>query len=82
VAAIEITSDGRVYLDADDSRRYRVHDVAFGPPECPPHQRRVFRPPSPRATSRYFVAADRTHRVYVFERARRASSTARASSGN
>ena len=66
MAAIEITGDGRVYLDADDGRRWRVHDVAFGPPECPPHQRRVFRPPSARANYRHFVAADGTHRSYRF----------------
>jgi hypothetical protein len=66
VAVITRMPGGKVYLDADDGCRYRVHDVCFGPPHCAPHKRRVFTPPAQKANYRHFVAADGKHRSYKF----------------
>ncbi len=64
--AVEVTSDGRVYYIDHRNGRWRVYDVAFGPPHARAHQRRAFRPPDDRGTYRYFVSEDSERRCYRF----------------
>jgi len=66
VPSLEITPDGRVYFTDGSGVRYRVHDVAYGPPEYPPFKMRRHPPPYATATNRYFVAADGAKRTYRF----------------
>ena len=62
-----IDEDGdRVYFTDSDGARWRVYDVAFGPPLCPPLRRRAFRPPDARANYRYFVRHDGLERCHRF----------------
>ena len=62
-----IDDDGeRVYFTDSEGARWRVYDVAFGPPLCQPFRRRAFRPPDARATYRYFVTQDGLERCHRF----------------
>ena len=62
-----IDDDGeRVYFTDSEGARWRVYDVAFGPPLCQPFRRRAFRPPDARAAYRYFVRADGLERCHRF----------------
>lgn len=54
------------YYTSDDGERFRVHDVAFGPPLSRPHHRRVVPLEDPRANHRYFVPEFGVARVYRF----------------
>ena len=64
--AVEVTPDGRVYYVYHRNGRWRVYDVAFGPPHAQPHKRRAFRPPDDRGTYRYFVSESGERRCYRF----------------
>ena len=51
-----IDDDGeRVYFTDTEGARWRVYDVAFGPPLCQPILPSAIRPPDARAALRYFV---------------------------
>jgi len=54
------------YLVDGDGARYRVHDVAFGPPFAAPGKRRTMPLESHDANHRYFVSAGGVARAYHF----------------
>jgi hypothetical protein len=54
----------QLYLIDTDGSRWRVHDVAFGPPLAAPFKRRRLALGDPRATYRWFVAPDGLQRCY------------------
>jgi hypothetical protein len=59
--------DGEIaYFIDGEGMRYRVYDVAFGPPHAKPHKRRVLPLESPTANHRYFVTAGGIVRAYRF----------------
>ena len=58
----------KLYFIDRTGERWRVYDVAFGPPLLPPGRLRGFPPPDRRASSRYFVHRDGTRRAHRFER--------------
>jgi hypothetical protein len=64
--AVEVTPDGRVYYIDHRNARWRVHDVAFGPPHARPHQRCRLAPGDGRAGYRYFVGEGGEQRSYRF----------------
>jgi hypothetical protein len=64
--AVETTHDGRVYYVDRRNGRWRVHDVAFGPPHARPHQRRRLVPGDGRAGYRYFVSESGEQRSFRF----------------
>ncbi len=47
-----------VYVREEQGVRYRVHDVAYGPPLASPHKRNLLALGDPRARYRLFVPAD------------------------
>jgi hypothetical protein len=56
----------RAYFTDADGTRYRVHDVAFGPPLVAPGKRRTILLESLDANHRYFVSASGVARAYHF----------------
>lgn len=61
--------DGEVvYFTSSAGERFRVYDVAFGPPLCRPHYRRRLPLEDPRANHRWFVPEFGVPRVYRFAR--------------
>ena len=67
--AVEFTPDQRVYFIDGRNTRWRVHDVAFGPPLAARFKRKRFQPGDTRATDRYFLSEDGEQRCFHFERA-------------
>jgi hypothetical protein len=65
---VEITPDGRVYFTDAAGQKYRVYDVAYGPPEAAPWQHKAHRPPYAGANYRFFVTVEGTRRSYRFAR--------------
>jgi hypothetical protein len=60
--------DDRTYFTDADGRRWRVYDVAFGPPHAEPHHYRKFGIGDRRAVNRIFVSATSERRSYAFEK--------------
>ena len=65
---LELWLDGRCYFVGEGRRRYRVYDIAYGPPECAPGTKRVVPHESPKAKYRWFTRADGEERSCQFER--------------
>jgi hypothetical protein len=57
-----------LYVTDGAGVRWRVHDVAFGPPDAAPGRRRRVPLGSSRATYRWFVSAEGAERCHRFER--------------
>ena len=57
-----------LYVTDGDGVRWRVHDVAFGPPNSALGRRRRVPLESPRASHRWFVSAEGVERCHRFER--------------
>ena len=66
--AVETTPDGRLYFVDHRNDRWRVHDVAYGPPHAAPFKRRIVPLGDHRASSRYFVGEGGEQRSYKFDR--------------
>jgi hypothetical protein len=66
--AVQLTPDGRLYYVDHRNTRWRVHDVAFGPPLAPRFKRRRLTLGDERASDRYFVTQEGERRCYHFSR--------------
>jgi hypothetical protein len=70
-----------LYVTDGAGVRWRVHDVAFGPPDAAPGRRRRVPLGSVRATYRWFVNAEGVERCYRFELGTTIVSFSRAKTG-
>src|SRR5581483_5332918 len=66
--AVELTTDNRLYFNDSRNTRWRIYDIAYGPPLAAPFKRRRLKLGDERATDRCFVSENGDQRRYHFTR--------------